>query len=95
MISRDGSQAPISLIPIYEFERDLKSFAGSTALQEKISNKFLDTLISVKQEGKHLGGHNCVDYCFVAMRKKANSQFRYPGQGVYLNEFSLDKNADK
>lgn len=86
MSARAAERGGESLLSQKQFEEGLLSFNGCAALQEAISENFLDVLAGARSEGRLSQAHNSVDYCFVVMRKLADGPFRYPGQGVYLTE---------
>ena len=88
MISRDAKRGAASLFNRCDLEARLHSFAGCASIQEEISRNFLQILEKQVQPGQLANAHNAVDYCFVAMRKMGSEPFCYPGQGVYLTEFS-------
>ncbi len=87
MSARGGAEDTASLVSADELAGDLQSFAGCARLQEQISSAFLASLQKTRTEGRMGQAHGTVDYCFVAMRKREDRPFEYPGQGVYLTEF--------
>jgi len=86
MISRPDERGCSSLLSLADMD-GLNSFAGCAAIQSRISRNFADILDRAVSHGRIGEAHNSVDYCFVALRKRNDTPFRYPGQGVYLTEF--------
>ena len=87
MSGRSKERGIESMISKEDFERGLTSFAGSAALQSRISQNFAQNLDRAITRGSQGQAHFCVDYCCVAMQKIKDQPFCYPGQGVYLTEF--------
>lgn len=90
MISRAPERGYSSFFTRSDLEMRLQSFAGCASIQEAVSRNFLQTLQRSEAGGLLPNAHNAVDYCFVAMRKRVDADFVFPGQGVYLTEFSKD-----
>ena len=87
-MSRRNKDDIRSLLTKEQFEINLTSFLGCTSLQAQISKNFSKNLQCIISEGLINKSHSAVDYCFVAMQKTIENPFYYPGQGVYLTEFS-------
>lgn len=86
MIQRPEARSCTSLLSMSEMV-GLNSFAGCAEIQGKVSRAFHGTLSRSLAANLIGEAYNAVDYCFVAMRKRGDEPFRYPGQGVYLTEF--------
>jgi len=87
LMRRPASRGAASLFSQDELAHGLRSFSGSATVHERILRSFLAILKNADQQGRLSWTHYSIDYCFVAMKKKSDLPFRYPGQGMYQIEF--------